>query len=115
MTFGVLDPNAYSLTELSESPFMFLPVINPNLINVTLTCKIVIFPLISIIEYVIVKFIDTNSGLTIGSNTMQATIPNTIAIYPKDIYGNTISGLQFSLSFTATLVDGNTTITSKYN
>jgi hypothetical protein len=60
----------------------------------------------------IIAFINTNTGQLIPNNTLQATLNNTIVIYPSDIYGNQIEGLS-GLSFNAVLFDGVNYITSK--
>ncbi|CDW86507.1 keratin-associated protein 10- [Stylonychia lemnae] len=58
----------------------------------------------------IIKFIDTNSKLLIGDMVLQATISNTIIIYPRDIYGNKIEGVTY-LIFNAVVNDGTNQVT----
>ena len=64
------------------------------------------------IAFEIVSLTDSNTGLALAADTLQASVENTIAVKAKDQYGNDIKGTSFGLVFSLELNDGTNTFTS---
>ena len=56
----------------------------------------------------IIKHVNENTGKVLDSDTLQATVTNTIVIYPKDTFGNNIVDV-FSLQFFAKIIQSDNT------
>lgn len=92
MSFYDISNDSYSMTELRSSPFFIRPLINMDIKAIEN----------STLE--IVKFVDSNTDQLISDMALQADVTNLLVVYPRDIYGNEIIGVE-NIQFTAVLND----------